>query len=154
MKTIASIALLVATLLPPAKGQDLHDWQSVGHLQVGDSIRLSLKGGRAKGVFRTWTPQQVTVGTVTASREDVLKLERYRQGGGARGKSAVIGALIGFGGGFAIGAAGGGCHPGQFGPCFTRGTLGAMVGGVGALVGAGIGALLPRHTTELVYSAK
>ena len=45
------------------------------------------------------------VGTVTASRETVLKIERYRLGGWGRGKTAAVGALIGFGGGFAIGAA-------------------------------------------------
>jgi hypothetical protein len=89
---------------------------------------------------------------VTAKREDVLKIERYRPGGWGRGKTAAVGALVGFGGGFAIGAATGGCHQGQFGPCLSRGTLGVAIGGVGAVVGAGIGALLPRHSKELIYS--
>jgi hypothetical protein len=40
------------------------------------------------------------------------------------------------------------------GPYLSRGTLGAIVGGMGLVIGAGIGALLPRHTKELVYSAK
>jgi hypothetical protein len=154
MKTAAMITLLAATLLAPAAAQDRHDWQSIGQLQPGDRIRLSLKTGPLNGAFQTWTPQQVIAGTVTARREDVLKVERYRQGGWGRGKSAAVGALIGFGGGFATGAAAGGCHQGQFGPCFSRGSLGAGLGFLGAVVGGGIGALLPRHNKELIYSAK
>lgn len=145
--------VLICVLGPAADGQDRRDWQSLAQLKAGDRIRLSLKTGPMEGAFQSWTPQQVTAGTATARREDVLKIERYRQGGG-RGKSAGIGALIGFGGGFAIGAAAGGCHQGQFGPCFSRGAVGAVVGGVGAVVGAGIGALLPRHSKELIYSAQ
>ena len=107
-----------------------------------------------EGAFQTWTPEQVTAGTVTAKRDDVLKIERYRKGGGGRGKSAAIGALIGFGGGFALGAGAFGCHPGQLGPCISRGVGGAVFGGAGAVIGAGVGALLPRHTRELIYSAR
>jgi hypothetical protein len=147
--------VLIGALGTAAEGQDRRNWQSLAQLQAGDRIRLSLKTGPVEGAFQNWTPQQVTDGAVTAGREDVLKIERYRQGGwGGRGKSAVAGALIGFGGGFAIGAAVGGCNKNQFGPCFTRGQFGAVVGGVGLVIGAGIGALVPRYTKELIYSAK
>jgi len=152
MKTIAIITLLAAPLL--ASAQDRHDWQSLGQLQAGDRIRLSLKTGPATGAFKTWTPQQVTVGTVTARKEDVLKIERYRQGAWGRGKTATVAALIGFGGGFAIGAAAGGCHQGQLVSCWSRGSFGAGLGAAGAMIGAGIGALLPRHTKDLIYSSK
>jgi hypothetical protein len=148
--TLAAICLLASA----AHGQDRHDWQSLAQLRAGDRVRLSLKTEPVEGVFQSWTPQQVTAGTVTAKREDVLRIERYRQGAWGRGKSAAVGALIGLGGGFAIGAAGGGCHPGEFGPCFTRVEVGAVLGTVGALLGAGIGALLPRHTRDVIYSAK
>jgi hypothetical protein len=154
MKTVVIIALLATPLLPPAQGQDRHDWLSLGQLQPGDRIRLSLKTGQAAGAFQNWTAQDVTVGTVTARKEDVLKIERYRHGAWGRGKTAAVGALIGFGGGFVIGAAAGGCHQGQFGPCLSRGGLGAGLGFVGAVFGAGIGALLPRHTKTLIYSAR
>ena len=97
----------------------------------------------------------MTVGAVTARKEDVLKIELYSQGRGmGRGKKALIGALIGFGGGFAIGAGIAGCQKNEFGPCLSRGLGGAVVGGVGAVVGAGIGALLPAHRKELIYSVK
>ena len=144
---------LISALGSAAHGQDRHDWQSLGQLQAGDKIRLSLKTGPVTGVFQNWTPQQVTAGTATAQKEDVVKIERYRQGGG-RGKRAAIGAVIGFGGGFAIGAGITGCHQGEIGPCVSRGVGGAAAGGAGAVIGAAIGALLPGHNKELIYSAK
>ena len=137
------------------EAQDRHDWQSLAQLQPGDKIRLSLKTGPVTGVFQTWTPEQVTAGTVTARKEDVLKVERYGHGGSGRGRHVAIGALIGFGGGFAIGAGiTGGCQQGQFAPCISRGLGGAVAGAAGAVVGAGIGALLPAHGKELIYSVK
>ena len=153
LRSFLMVALMCA-LGTVVEGQDRRDWQSLAQLQTGDRIRLSLKTGPVEGAFQNWTPQQVTAGTVTATKEDVLKIERYRQGGMGRGKHAAIGALIGFGGGFAIGAAVGGCNKAQIGPCLTRGQFGAVGGGVGLVIGVGIGALLPRHTKELIYSAK
>jgi hypothetical protein len=153
MRSFITMVFLCA-LVTAADGQDRRDWQSLAQLQAGDRIRLSLKTGPVEGVFQNWTPLQVAAGTVTARREDVLKIERYRKGGGGRGKHAAIGAAVGFGGGFAIGAAVGGCHPNEL-LCFGgRGTWGAAFGGVGALIGAGVGALIPRHNKDLIYSAK
>jgi hypothetical protein len=150
--------LLILTLLctVPAvlEAQDRHDWQSLAQLQAGDNIRLSLKTGPVTGLFQAFTPQQVTAGTTTARKEDVLKIERYRHGGWGRGKTAAVGALIGFGGGFAIGAGVSGCNHNQFGICVSRGFGGAILGGAGAVVGAGIGALLPHHNKDLIYSIK
>ena len=148
------LVALMCVLGNAAGGQDRHDWQSLAQLQAGDRIRLSLKTGPVDGAFQSWTPQEVTAGTVTAKKEDVLKIKQYRRSGGGRGKHAAIGALIGFGGGFAIGAAAGGCNKNSFGPCFSRGQVGALVGGVGLVTGAGIGALLPPHKKDLIYSAR
>jgi len=152
--------VLICALAVAAAGQDRRDWQSLARLQAGDQVRLSLKTGPVTGAFQTWTPQQVTAGTVTSRKEDVLKIERYRQGWG-RGKTAAVGALIGlgvgFGAGFAVGAATGGCRSGEF-LCFSRGTTGAVGGGIGAAIGlvtgAAIGAIHPRRPKELIYSAK
>jgi hypothetical protein len=145
--------VLICAFAGAVDGQDRHDWQSLAKLQAGDRIRLSLKTGPVEGTFQNWTPEQVTAGTIIVKREDVLKIDRYRRGA-SRGRHAAIGGLIGFGGGFAIGAAMGGCHPGQFGPCISRGAGGAAFGGVGAIIGAAIGALLPRQTREPIYSAR
>ena len=159
LRSFMTVVLISA--LGTAEGQNPREWQSLAQLQAGDRIRLSLRTGPVNGAFQSWTPQQVTAGTVTARRMDVLKIERYRPGGWGRGKTAAVGAVIGlgvgFGGGFAVGAATGGCRSGEF-LCFGRGTTGAIVGGIGgaigAITGAAIGALFPRHAKELIYSAK
>jgi hypothetical protein len=145
--------LLLCALTAAAHAQDRRDWQSLAKLQTGDSIRLSLKTGPVDATFQSWTPQQITAGTITARREDVLRIERYRHSG-SRAKHAAIGAAIGFGGGFAIGAGVTGCRQGQFGPCISRGEGGAIAGAVGAVIGAGIGALLPNRSRELIYSSR
>ena len=146
-----TLALLCA--LPTAAAcQDRRDWQSVAQLQTGDRFRLSLETGSVTVMFRNWTPQQVTVAAVTARREDVRKIWRYREGGWQRAKCRPR-LLLGLGGGSAIGAAGGGCHPDQF--CIVgRGIVAAALGGAGMLIGAGIGALIPAHRKDLIYSAK
>src|ERR1019366_431136 len=148
------ILLFVFVFAAAAEGQDRRDWQPLAQLQAGDTIRLSLKAGPVDGAFRNWTPQDVTVGTVTSRREDVLRIERYRKGGSGRGKSAAIGALIGLGGGFVLGAASTGNCQGEIPFCIPRGAAGVILGVVGAGIGAAIGALLPRHRTELIYSGK
>jgi len=145
--------MLLGSLAAAIHAQDRHDWQSLAKLQPGDRIRLSLKTGPVEGVFQNFTPEQVTAGTVTAKREDVLRVERYRHGG-SRAKHAAIGALIGFGAGFAIGAGVTGNCKGELGPCTSRGTGGAIAGGAGAVVGAAIGALLPSRGRELIYSGR
>jgi hypothetical protein len=118
-------------------------------LKPGDKVRISLKSGKSlTGLFRNWTPEAITAGTLTVTRGEVKKVERFRQGG--RLKHVGIGALIGFGGGFAIGAAAGGCHPNDF-LCIGRGPAGAIVGGAGLVVGAAVGALVPAHRTDAIY---
>jgi hypothetical protein len=144
--------MLLAALVAAAYGQDRHDWQSVSRLHAGDRVRLSLKTGPVEGAFQNWTLQDVTVGTVTARREDVRKIELNRHGR-SRVKHIGVGALIGFGGGFAIGAASFNCG-GGIGPCLTRPQGGALVGGAGAVIGALVGAILPVHSHELIYSAR
>lgn len=135
-----------------AYGQDFHDWQSGSRLHAGDRVRIVLSTGPVNGEFQSWTPQNVTVGATTARREDVLKIERYRQGG-SRTKHTAIGALIGFGGGFAIGASVTGSSSG-LGYLVKRPEGGAAVGAAGGIIGAAIGALLPVHSKEIIYSAR
>jgi hypothetical protein len=155
-KRVRAFLILAAlcSMNPAVSAQDRHDWQSLAQLHPGDNIRLSLKTGPVTGAFQSWTPEQVTAGAVTAKKEDVLKIERYRPGAWGRGKTAAVGALIGFGAGFGVGAGLTGCDHNQFGPCISRAGGGAIVGAAGAIIGAGIGALIPRHTKDLIYSVK
>lgn len=134
MRSFLKLWLLCAA----ADGQDRHDWQSLAQLQPGDRVRLSLKTGPVTDTFQSWTPQELTVGTVTAKREDVIKIERYHHGG-SRGKHAAIGASFNLCGGFI---------------CITRPEAGAVAGGAGAAVGGVIGALLPARSEEVIYSSR
>jgi hypothetical protein len=148
---VTSVLLFIAGLTGSA--QIAQNWDSLGTLRPGDQVRVSLKASApVNGEFQNFTPQQVRVGAVTAPKQDVIRVDRYTNKGG-QGKRAAIGALIGFGGGFATGAAVGGCSHGQFGPCISRGEMGVIFGGMGALVGATVGALLPHRSKELIYSA-
>jgi hypothetical protein len=91
---------------------------------------------------------------VSTKKEEIRKAERYRHGAWGRGRTAAVGAMVGFGGGFVIGAAtGGSCHQGDI-ICFPRGFTGAVVGVLGAAVGGGVGALLPHHNKDVIYIAK
>jgi hypothetical protein len=150
---LLSKLVLLCALVAVAQGQDRHDWQSVARLHSGDRIRVVLKAGPVEGEFLNSTPEGLTVGTATSKREDVLKIQRYRHRG-SRAKHAAIGALIGFGGGFAIGAAVGGDCPGGLGPCFSRKSVGVLTASVGAVIGGVIGVCLPVHGKELIYSAR
>ncbi len=153
MKTLGSLILLLS-LVNPAAGQDSHIWGSLSQLKSGDRVRVSLAAGRAlDGDFQNWTPEQITVGTVSTQKADVRKVERYRPGGSHRGKSAAIGAGIGFGGGLALGAAAGGCSQHDI-LCFSRGEAAVIVGAAGAVIGAAAGALIPRSSKTLIYATK
>lgn len=145
--------VLLSAFSTGAIAQNSYNWNSLGQLKTNDRVSISFKDrSPLRGPFRGWTADQVTVGDTSATKEEVLRLERYRAGGWSRGKTAAIGALIGFGGGFTVGAAaGGGC--GKFGPCFSRGATGAVGGAFGAVIGGLVGAALPHHTKELIYAA-
>lgn len=149
-----SIALVLFAAVLSA--QDRSDWQAVSQLHIGDQVKLSLKGqASVTGPFQTWTPEQITVGAATANRQDVARVERIRPGAWSRGKTALVGAGIGGATGIVFGAVSGGCNNQGFAPCpVTRGQVTAVIGVIGALLGAGVGAVLPHHRTDLLYRAK
>ena len=149
-------ALVLICAIGIADAQDRRDWQALSRLQTGDNIGVLVRSGPpVKGVFQSWTPQQITAGTLTARKDDVLAIERYRPSNWGRRKHALVGAAIGLGTGFAVGLAAGGCSDRGFGPCFPRAGAGALLGAGFAIWGAGIGALIPRRQNkELIYSVK
>jgi hypothetical protein len=159
----AAVTLLLLTAF--AAAADRPEWQQVSRLRAGDQVRVSLASGRTvEGRFQSSTPEAITVsadqGGVETSKGDVRRVERLREGGWGRGKAALVGAGIGFGGGFALGAAVTGCKSkgglADLG-CVSRGTGGALVGGLGAVVGAAIGALWPhnhKNRIDLIYAAQ
>ena len=143
---IAAFALVI-----PAAAQDWGSWESLAQLKTGDRVRVSLMAGKpVDGEFQNWDAERITIGTASTKKSDVRKVERYRPGGSHRGKSAAIGAAIGFGGGFVLGATVGGCRKSDF-ICFGRAPAGAAVGTVGAVIGGLAGALMPRGSKTVIY---
>ena len=150
----ASLILLSFVFAATLAAQDTRNWSSLAQLKPGDQVLLSLaRRSPVTGAFQSWTPEQVTVADVSASMQDVQKVERSRDAG-RRGKRIALGALIGFGGGFALGAAAGGNCGSHFGPCISRGALGGAVGAGGAAAGTLIGAVLPHRSRQVIYTAK
>jgi hypothetical protein len=134
-----------------SSAQNRNDWQSLSQLKPGDLVHLSLVTGKSfTATFQNWSADQLTVGTTSANKGDVREVDQYRKNGEwSRGKRALLGGLIGFGGGFAIGEAI--CH----GRCWApSGVPGAIVGGGGAFIGAAVGVSLPHHDKEVLYVAK
>jgi len=158
----AAVTLLLLAAF--AAAGDRTEWQQVSRLRAGDQVRVSLASGKTvEGRFQSSTPETIAVSTdqggVETSKGDVRRVERLREGGWGRGKAAAVGAGIGFGGGFALGAAVTGCNKGGLANlgCVSRGTGGALAGGLGAVAGAAIGALWPHHhkkSIDLIYAAQ
>ena len=120
MHPILGVVLL---LLPPtiSAAQDVFGWQSLSQLNKDDKVRVSLiKGKSVTGQFQDWTAERLTVAGVTVKKDEVRKVERFRAVGRGRARRAGLAALIGFGGGFVFGAAGGGNCGGTIGPCLSR----------------------------------
>ena len=136
-------------------GQQVSDWRSLARLQPGDQVKVSLKsGGAVTGEFQSWSDEGLAVGLTHANRPDVVRLERYRKGGWSFKKRVAVAGLIGAASGAAFGVAVGGCKVNSFGPCFSRAETGAAGVGGGFVIGAIIGALIPRHKTEAIFALK
>jgi hypothetical protein len=156
MSRFWSWSLLLLALQAVACAGDENAWNNLGSLRQGDRIRVSLATGKPMaGLFESWTPQRLAFqtdgrGRVEANREDVRRIDRFRPRTWTRKKTALVGAGIGCAGGFALGVAAGGCHPGEL--CIvSRPVVGGFFGGLGLLVGAGVGAALPHHRTDMLY---
>jgi hypothetical protein len=150
-RTTLNIFVVLCVSLSAGMAQSRSDWQSLAQLKSNDKIQVSQKSGKpVAGLFQSWTPDGVTLDGATIRKDDITRVERFRHSWG-RGKKAAVGAAIGFGGGFALGAATGGCDKNSF-LCFGRGVAGAVVGVAGMVAGAAIGALLPTHGKELIYA--
>ena len=151
MRLLLALAVLLSS---SAAAQDYRNWDSLGRLKTGDKIRVTLdKQPHVNADFRSFTANELAVGALVARKPDVVAVERYRQGGWSRGKRSAVFAAVGFGGGFAAGAAVGGCSRNDF-ICIPRGVSGLILGAAGALVGGAAGALWPNHSMETIYKVR
>jgi hypothetical protein len=130
-------------------------WSGVTSLQPGQKVSIELKNGKkVKGKFGSASETSITISrgknTEDVTRADIRKV--FRENGGSVGKSTLVGAGIGGGAGAILGVSTGGCdNSGWF--CITRGQAAAVVGIMGATVGALTGLVvgLLRKNRTLIY---
>jgi hypothetical protein len=146
----------------PAFAQDRHNWQEdMRRLHPGDRIRISSQTEPVDASFIAASETDLTTDSGTTKKEDVLKIERLIvKKGGSRSRHALIGTLIGTGGGAAIGAGVGHCDTSKgfftnSGCFYPPGLVIAVVAGAGAVTGAVIGATISAggFKRETIYSA-
>ena len=144
-----SLALASTMLFAQPSMRQNDDWNAVKSLQHNQQIRVSLRaGGTHKGALLEATDNTLTIENgKTLSREDIHSVHVKR---GHRGKHVLIGAGIGAGAGLALGAGiDNSCGPKSI---VCTGNRGKAIGApLFALIGAGVGALLPGGGWEEIY---
>jgi hypothetical protein len=129
-------------------------WQGLNRLRAGEDVRVVLTGGGTiEGRVERWSPEAFAIvagnaGVRSLQVGEVKQVSVRRRG--SRLKAAGIGAAIGFGAGFAIGASKAGFLADRNSPSLgvraeTGARVGALGGGIGALIGALSGG--PRYRT-------
>lgn len=143
--------IILATLL--GVSAQAQDWDGLRHLVPEQRISVRTPDGSwVEGRFRSWSPEALQV-TVKKDIRRITLADADRviaSGKGSRWKSALIGAAVGFGLAFPVGAASAGYITDQNNPRFqTRVGVGAGLGLFGAGIGSAIGALAggTKHTT-------
>ena len=133
----------IAPTQKPLQGVSPSAWDALYQLQVGDRVFCRTRDGAThRGRFRAFSSESITLKIgrreVGFRREQVVSVRR--RGRGHRGRTALLGAVVGFGSmAWAVTGEGVGLF-----------LVGGMVfGGVGAAVGAGVG--WPAETT--IYRA-
>jgi hypothetical protein len=135
------------------------DWIAVQSLAIGARIRVTTTDRKTiQGVFQSATGEGLTLGQPSGA--EMLARSSIKsvsvKGPGHRMRHALIGLGIGAAGGLGAGAAvDAGCNPHAFLGCFGGPDFGKEVlTPVGAVLGLGIGALLPAGGWREVYRVR
>ena len=111
-----------------APSRDLHEWPGVFEQRTGDTITVRGSGADTARVV-------LPIGVIT--RFEVNHGNQKSHG------HALTGLLVGFGAGAIVGAVdGSSCDKSSTTICFNSGEEALMLGAIGGLLGAGIGALI------------
>ena len=165
-KRIAYVALLCTLLFPllaltadPLVGAvEKSDWASLKQIAAGQTIKVTVNhGASSQGDFQSATEDALVLRVAgedrSIARDTVRRVSLKTTS--RRGKHALIGAAIGAGGGLGAGIAVDNalsCTPGTI---FCTGNQGKLIATPGfALIGAGIGALLPAGGWHEIYRAR
>lgn len=154
---IFSLALLISALgLASPSTPSAGDWSKLLILTPGDEIRIVVDSGELQyGNFGGATDAGITLhvatGVQTVSRESVRQVLMKREG--HRGRNALIGTTVGAIVGLVIGVASDRSNSRSFiNPLPNGGKIAGT--GAGALIGVGIGSLLPTGGWKTIYDAR
>jgi small nuclear ribonucleoprotein (snRNP)-like protein len=164
-RSLALIIVILSLLANSAtayarQASDLsRQWAAVRALPSGDKVSVRLKDGKkVEGTLRSVSDTMLTVDRGSSStdlhRDSIAKVYQVIQK--SRGKSVAKGALIGAGIGFGAGA-GVAFAAGNYEDLETAELVG-ILGGLGAAIGAGLGALFSsfgkKQEQVLVYESR
>jgi hypothetical protein len=148
--------LLALTADPLMAAVEKSDWGSLKQIAVGQTVKVAVKNGASsQGDFQSATEDALVLRVAGEDRS--IARETVRQvslkTNSHRGKHALIGAAIGAGGGLGAGIAiDNDCPPNAI---VCTGNYGkGILTPVFALLGAGIGALLPAGGSREIYRAR
>ncbi len=130
-------------------------WDNLQTLSPGQEIRVVLNNARSyQGEFQSVSDKGITLrqpgGDQTLPRQDVLRVSS--KGEKHRGRNALMGAAVGAGVGLGVGAAADHSSQNTIVPLHHWGL--AVGAPLGALLGAGGGALLPTGGWHDLYRAR
>ena len=159
-KRIGYVALLFTLLAltagPSLRAVEKSDWSSLKQIAAGQTIKVIVKDGTSsQGDFQSATEDalvlRVAGGDRSIARDTIRRVSLKMNG--HRGKHALIGAAIGAGGGLGAGIAiDNDCSPNSI---VCTGNKGKAILTPGfALIGAGVGALLPAGGWREIYRAQ
>ena len=157
MKQSWSLLIVLLCLAAPALVGQTSNWTRVQGLVTGENVQVLLDGGETvTGILEQATAAHLTVkrehGDTQVARWAVRRVWILEKR--SRLKRVILGALIGFGGGCAIGAG----RAGQFTdmnnpPASTRTQMCFALGAFTGAAGAGVGAAIPSARRMLIYRA-
>jgi hypothetical protein len=160
VKRIGYVAWLLPLLAliadPSLRAAEKSDWSNLKQIAAGRAIKVAVKGGTSsQGEFQSATEDALVVrvagGDRSIARDTVQRVSLKRNG--HRGKHALIGAAIGASAGLGAGIAiDNDCSPNSI---ICTGNKGKAILTPGfAVIGAGIGALLPAGGWREIYRAR
>jgi len=156
---VALLCTLLALTADPLVGAvEKSDWGSLRQIAPGQTIKVAIKHGASpQGEFQSATEDALVLRVAgedrTIARDTVQRVAIKTDS--HRGKHALIGAAIGAGGGLGAGIAvdnAASCTPNTI---FCTGNQGKLIATPAfALIGAGIGALLPAGGWREIYRTR
>ena len=157
VKRIGYVAVLFALLTliadPSLRAVEKSDWSSLKQIAAGQTIKVTVRDGTSsQGEFQSATEDalvlRVAGGDRSIARDTIRRVSLKTNS--HRGKHALIGAAIGAGGGLGAGIAiDNDCSPNAI-ICTGNKGKGILTPAF-ALIGAGIGALLPAGGWREIY---